>query len=200
MEPLDARISAFVAGDRSAGQALLLELLPRVRNVVRTLLGRDADVDDVAQQVMVEVIRSLSVYRGDGQLKSWVDRITVRVALAHGRRARVRRVVESQSFDDERAGVESVVGLQTLSAERYLEKRSAVRLLDQLPVAQKAAVVLHHVLGFTVLEIADQEQTSAETIRSRLRLGMDKLRRGTDEVPSPEESPNTLAVPEEVLR
>jgi RNA polymerase sigma-70 factor (ECF subfamily) len=172
----DARIEEFLGGDRDAGEQLLLELLPRVRNVVRALVGRDSDVDDIAQQVMVEVIRSLGSFRGECALAGWVDRITVRVALAHARSTRARVLVETPTVDGELEAHADLVVLPSAGGERYVQKRHAVTMLDQLPLAQKTAVVLHYVLGFTINEIAAHERTSAETVRSRLRVGMGKLR------------------------
>jgi RNA polymerase sigma factor (sigma-70 family) len=62
---------------------------------------------------------------------------------------------------------------------RFLaEKRvlSYDEYLDELPDAQREALVLHHVLGMTVSEVADQLEAPQETVRSRLRLGKDRLR------------------------
>jgi RNA polymerase sigma-70 factor (ECF subfamily) len=51
-----------------------------------------------------------------------------------------------------------------------------VRLLDRLPLEQRHALVLHHVLEMTVSEIAKELDTPVETVRSRLRLARNKLR------------------------
>jgi RNA polymerase sigma-70 factor, ECF subfamily len=59
---------------------------------------------------------------------------------------------------------------------RYLVRRRAVTALDQLPDVQRHALVMHHVLGMTVAEIALELDTPAETIRSRLRVAMGKMR------------------------
>lgn len=171
---VDPRVQAFLDGDEQAGAALLGELLPRVRNLIRSLIGRDDEVDDVAQQVLMQVVRSLASYRGDGPLHSWVQRITVRTALAHARQRRARSVSEvplETSEGDEIANLSRGPGWDS-----YLERRRAVELLDRLPVEQRSAVVLHHVLGLSVPEIAEEEGINFETVRSRLRLGMAKLR------------------------
>jgi RNA polymerase sigma-70 factor (ECF subfamily) len=51
-----------------------------------------------------------------------------------------------------------------------------VRLLDQIPAEQRETVVLHHVMELTVPEIAAEMAVPAETVRSRLRLAMARLR------------------------
>jgi RNA polymerase sigma-70 factor (ECF subfamily) len=62
------------------------------------------------------------------------------------------------------------------ASPRYLTRRRAVAALDQLPDAQRHALVMHHVLGMTVAEIAHELETPPETIRSRLRVAMGKIR------------------------
>lgn len=175
---VDSRITAFLEGDREAGQLLLAELLPRLRNIIRALVGSDQDVEDITQQVMLEVIRGLPGYRGESTFLGWAGRIAVRVTLATAKKKRhIHR--QETSLDDESTGGD-VLPFRPAGSEGYLEKRAAVRLLDALPLEQRSAVVLHHVLGFTVGEIAASERTAVETVRSRLRLGMKRLRKADD--------------------
>jgi RNA polymerase sigma-70 factor (ECF subfamily) len=166
---LDARTRAAAAGDRDAQGALLREHLPRVRNLVRYLLRGDDDVDDTAQVALCEVVRCLASYRGDAPLTAWIDRITARTAL---RRVRTRRAEARRrtSYEPELHAAPYAVD------ERYLARRRAVHALDLLPEDQRAVVVLHHVLGLSVPELAEELEIPFETARSRLRLGMDKLR------------------------
>jgi RNA polymerase sigma-70 factor (ECF subfamily) len=164
---MDPQLQAAIGGDRAAAEVLLRELLPRIRNLSRALLGADRDVDDVSQQVLMQVMKGLPSYRGDGTLSAWCDRITVRTAIAHARRSRAEAL---DSLSDEGSdALESV-------SDDYLAKRDAVKVLDVLPVEQRSAMVLHHLLGYSVPEIAEQEGISADTVKSRLRLAMTRLR------------------------
>ncbi len=167
----DPRVAAAAAGDRAAAQALLLELLPRVRNLVRYLVWSDADVDDIAQLALVELLRSFHGYRGEGALRSWADRITMRVALTHLRRRRSEQRRRQEAVPDLRA-----VSSNPEQPDEYSERREAVRWLDALPAEQREAVVLHHVVGVPVPELATLLAVPFETARSRLRLGLAKLR------------------------
>jgi RNA polymerase sigma-70 factor, ECF subfamily len=168
--PPDVSIAAVLQGDRQATEALLRSILPRVRNVARALLGADLEVDDVAQSVLLQVLRGLEGFRGEGSLSAWVDRITIRVALGSSKRARFRRERESAAAACE---VDSTLGA---AADEYLYKREIAELLDALPAEQRQAVVLHHVLGLSVPELAAEQRVSLETARSRLRLGIGRLR------------------------
>lgn len=176
---LRAQIAAAVSGDPSAAHGLVLRVLPRVRNMIRYLIRGD-DVDDYTQDVLVTVLERLHSFRGESRFETWVDGVTLRVTLRKlsKLRADVRRF--------ERSAPEALEALYEPSASpRYLARRRAVAALDQLPDVQRHALVMHHVLGMTVVEIARELDTPAETIRSRLRVAMGKLRvllGATDEV------------------
>jgi RNA polymerase sigma-70 factor (ECF subfamily) len=171
----DPRIARAVAGERDAAASLLGELLPRTRNLVRFLLRNDADVDDVAQNALVEVLRSLPSFRGQSALTTWADRITARCALRHaGRRKRAR--------DQQREAAAELTLLHLpattrSSGDTYAARRELARVLSGLPDAQREALVLHHVAGLSVPEVAQEIGVSFDTAKSRLRLGMERLRR-----------------------
>lgn len=170
---VDPRIARVVAGDRAAAQSLLTELLPRVRNLVRYLVRGDHVVDDITQHVLVELLRSLSGFRHDGSLHAWVHRITVRVTLRQAVRQRRERAQQAE------IGVELyAVRDNALAPDEYLRRRDVVALLDCLPEEQRHVVVLHHVVGLSVPELAAELAIPFETARSRLRLGLAKLRQG----------------------
>lgn len=167
---LQAQIVAAIGGDASAAHALVLRVLPRVRNLIRYLVRGD-DVDDISQDALVTILERLSSFRSEGRFEAWVDGVTMRVTLRRlsKLRADVRRF-QHAALDT----LESNPG-QRPSA-RYVARRRAVEALDQLPDAQRHALVMHHVLGMTVTEIARELDTPAETIRSRLRVGMGQVR------------------------
>jgi RNA polymerase sigma-70 factor, ECF subfamily len=164
----DPRILRATSGDAEAIHSLLVELIPRVRNLVRYLVRRDADTDDFCQDALIVVLRDLGTYRGEGSLHRWVDRVVVRVTLRRLRVERSRTVVELLPQSEELG--------RSRSSDEFLLRRTVVRLLDRLPVEQRYALVLHHVLEMTVFEIAEELDTPVETVRSRLRLAKSRLR------------------------
>lgn len=182
-EPIDPRVRRAVRGDRAAAQALLEELMPRVRNLVRYLVRGDQDVDDFAQQALVDILKGLPSYRGEAPLVRWADRVTARTALALAKRRRAEREREAEL-------IENLYPFhpQTRSVG-YLARRRLARALDALPDEQREAVVLHHVLELTVPEVAATLDVPFDTAKSRVRLAMKKLRaelepeRGGDHAP-----------------
>jgi RNA polymerase sigma-70 factor, ECF subfamily len=167
--PIDPRIAKAAAGDRKAAHALLAEVLPRMRNLIRYLIRGDREVDDIAQQALIAVMKGLPSYRGEGRFESWVDRVTVRETFAELRRNRKER--------DSRAVLFDVDAIPSEERATFLERREAVERLETLPDDQRTAIVLHHVVGMSVPEVAEATGVSFDTAKSRIRLAMGKLRR-----------------------
>lgn len=170
--PLETLVPRAVSGEVAALQDLVAQLLPRVRNLVRYLVPRDADVDDLTQEALLVVLDGLPSYRGEGSFTGWSDRVAMRSVFRNLRRWRKEPsrpdVVE---LPEDAAFVASVA-----DAEGYLTRRHVVRLLDALSPDQRYVVVMHHVLELTVPEIAAELRLSPETVRSRLRLARNNLR------------------------
>ena len=163
-------IDAAVGGDAHAAQALLLRVLSRVRNLIRYLV-RGADVDDLAQDVLLKLLERLPSYRGEGRFESWVDAVTLRVTLRSMGKRRLDRSRFSRDLLDEPPAASGPA-----PSQRQLASKRAVEALDHLPTPQRVALVMHHVLGMTVHEIAQEVDAPGETVRSRLRVGMRQLR------------------------
>ena len=165
--PAAPRVRAAASGDREAAACLVRELLPRVRNLVRYLIRGDIEVDDVAQEALVAILQGLDTYRADGSLRSWADRVTVRTTFAWLRRRQASQARELEVARQPRA--------PELAPDECASSRQLVRLLDALPFDQRHALVLHHVLQLSVTEVADEMKAPVETVRSRLRLGKQRL-------------------------
>lgn len=167
-DPSPEDLRAIVAGDRALAERLAARLLPRVRNLVRYLIRGDRDVEDVVQEALVSLFRGLAGYRGEGAFRSWADRVVARATF--GWLAR-RKALENHTLDS----VEHCPS-DVSQPDEYLERRRVAAALDGLPLEQRHALVLHHVLGMSISEIAEETKAPAETVRSRLRLGRHRLR------------------------
>lgn len=182
---LDPRIPAAQQGDRKALTALLAELLPRVRNLIRYLVRGDSDVDDIAQEALIAIVRGIPSYRAEGKLTSWADRIVARTAIGWRRK-------ERRSKERERESAVAPLVREGDSPDQYTLRRQAVARLDRLPDEQRQALVLHHMIGLSIPEVAAHIGASQETIRSRLRLAQGKLQelaRKQGESAEPEDAP-----------
>lgn len=157
-------------GDLDALEQLFLALLPRVRNLVRYLIRGDQEVDDLSQEALLNLLRGLGTYRGEGEFRAWVDRVVARSVFASRRRREPATEFDSSS---EQLTPTDAWALPDAQCAR----RQLVACLDTLPDAQRGALVRHHVLGMTVPEVSEALGVPEETVRSRLRLGKERLKR-----------------------
>lgn len=183
---LEDLLPRALMGDEAGLRALVTALLPRVRNLVRYLVWRDSDVDDLTQDSLLVVLDGLSSFRGDGRFEAWVDRVVVRSVFRNLKRIRQEpsRVHSVEAFD----GAELMAPLSY--PDEYLTRRQTIAVLDRLSPDQRHVLVLHHVLEMTVPEIASQLKIPTETVRSRLRLARQNLREqnlGRDEATNTKE-------------
>ena len=132
--------------------------------------------EDAVQAGMEQAWRRRSSLRDPQQLRWWLDRIVVREAIRLNRRPWWRR---SEEPIEDHARL-----LADPSATVTPTRMALAAAFRTLPVAQRAAVVLHLHLGYSVAETADLTDASVETTRSRLRLARRRLRTELAEEPS----------------
>jgi RNA polymerase sigma-70 factor (ECF subfamily) len=163
---------AAAAGDVRATRELLEKVAPRVVRAVRAVMGpTHAEVDDATQLALIAFIQALPSFRGECDPAQFAARIAVRTAGAIRRRARARLGAVDQT-----AYVDSIEAPpEEMEAARRKEFIRA--LLDSLPEEQAEVLVLRIMLGWALKDIATTSGAPLNTVRSRLRLAKEALRR-----------------------
>ncbi len=168
---LDTRARGALGGDPSALREFLREAAPIVRRVCRGVMGRDnPELEDAIQDCLIDVARSLPHFRSEGPASHYVTKIAMRRAIASRERARER--VKQQATLEASALPDASVD-RSPSAHAELVNN----LLDDLNEAQAKALLMHIMLGHSIDEIASMTGVSANTVKTRLRLAKERLRR-----------------------
>jgi RNA polymerase sigma-70 factor (ECF subfamily) len=135
-------------------------------------------MEDLLQEAFVEIFRSISGFRGEASLGTWLDRITVRVAFAYLSRRRVETVhlslVPDPPSSDPRAD------------ERAMTRQAAARLyhvLDRVPVAQRVAFTLHVIDGRPVKAVAAAMDATVVATKVRVWRAWAAIRRAASNDP-----------------
>lgn len=156
--------------------AIVRENAPYVWRVLRRLGVREADVEDVAQEVFVVVHRKLGAFEGRSSLRTWMYGICARTASDHRRRAHVRRE-EATSRPPERAG--SAPQLAELEArDRRAMLDAALEALDD---DKRVVLVLYEIEEVPMKEIAEVVGCPLQTAYSRLHAARRELKRAIEE-------------------
>ena len=141
------------------------------------IVGSQPGAEDVVQEAFLSIWRSRLRYDGTrGSVRTWVLGIVHNRAIdalrrsgVHERRREPLDVVEERHEARERTDVE---------AARREEARTVRGALDALPTEQRQTIELAYFGGFTHTQIAELLGEPVGTIKGRMRLGLDKLRRG----------------------
>jgi RNA polymerase sigma-70 factor, ECF subfamily len=170
-------------GDEPAMRQLLRSIATSLLAAVRAVVGRNApDVEDIAQETMVAFVQALPAFRAECSVNHYVSRIAVRTAVA-ARKRRVIRENRADSFEEQGTGEQYAAspGDEAWAARR----REALRgLLAELPEVQAETFALRVALGYSMHEVAAATGAPVNTVRSRLRLAKEALRRRIEQDPA----------------
>lgn len=170
-------------GDPLATRRFLDRVWPTLSRVVNGVLGaHHPEVDDVIQQSLIAVLQALSAFRGDCHPAGYASRIALHVALRARRNATVRRNRSQSLAQISAAEPDAVWPGCEVSAER--RKRALRDLLTDLPEEQADALALRVVLGWSLEDVAQATGAPLNTVRSRVRLAKEALRRRIEADPT----------------
>ena len=146
-----------------------------VWRVLRRLGVREADTLDLVQKVFLTVHARLGGFEGRSQLKTWIFGICQRVASDYRRSARVQREVATDVTELEAHRDGARGPLASMESRQLAVVAEAI--LDKLPEAQRVVFVLFELEEMSGDEIAALLEVSVGTVRSRLRLAREAVRR-----------------------
>lgn len=164
-------MTLVAAGDPGARRTLVERLQARVRTIAIAVLGNALDAEDAAQSILIEILNSAGTYRGDNLL-GWADRIAVRTAMRHARQRRVRAAQYEPHAD-----FDEVVARSPEATAQHEIPRPIVEYLAALPETRRVALVLRHVMDYSIDEIATLTATSPNTVKDRLLHAREQMRR-----------------------
>ena len=171
--------SALVALVARRDEAALGALYDRYHRLVYSLalrvVGERALAEEIVADAFVSVWRAASSFVEErGRFVAWLTSVTRHRAIDELRRLSVRPEGSAVELDEaiRTSGpdpLEDVVDIR--------QRRQVVRgVLAQLPDAQREALELAYFGGLTQQEIADKTNTPLGTVKTRMRLGLLKMR------------------------
>ena len=169
-------VQRFRAGDAAAAEVLARRACRLALRTAAVILHSREEAADVAQDVAVEVLRSLPKLRHPDAFDAWVHRITVRYALRLLRRRRAAQAVETPLAlipeGDEPLAQEGVDRAALMAARSTL-----AAALAQLPPRQRLALALRYVHDLSDADVAAALGCRIGTAHSLLSRGRAGLRR-----------------------
>ena len=155
-------VRAAQAGSAEAFEGLFALHWPRAYRAAWLVVHDAAAAEDIAQEAFIAALGALDRFDRRRPFGPWLHRIVVNRAIDHARSRRLHAVP-----------TEGIAATAPPAPEGWSEE--VVRALAQLPVDQRAVVVMRHALGYTPGEIAGALGLPRGTVNSRLRRALDRL-------------------------
>ncbi len=177
-DPADATdeelLRQHAAGHSDSFSELVRRHRDRLWSVALKTLGDREEAADALQDAFISAYRAAHTFRGQAAVTTWLHRITVNACLDRARKAKSRRaapVPEPERLETLLDPHESAAA----PAERGDLRRELRIALAELPLEQRAALVLVDMQGYPVAEAARILQVPVGTIKSRCARGRTRL-------------------------
>lgn len=164
-------VQRAASGDRSAFTSLMRRYNRRLYRLARATLRNESEAQDALQDAYLNAYRSMSSFRGESSIATWLSRLVLNECLARLRRTKRREnVIPIVSTETHLSTVADVADESELPEMDY--GRSQMRGLleskvEKLPEAFRLVFVLRSVEELTVEEVAQVLGIPEETVRSR---------------------------------
>jgi len=187
----DALMKAYAAGDAAAFEQLYRRHQAALYRFVRRLLGTPlaAQTDEVFQDTWLRVVNARERWEPQGAtFRTWLFTLAHHRVIDLLRRSGREISVDAFEGDGDEPWQPDAAAWQHWPApagaapqgdELAFWRRAGEKLLDcleQLPLPQRSAFLLHHDDGLTLDEVAHALEVGFETAKTRLRYAMSKLR------------------------
>jgi len=157
-------------GDHAAFRELVRRHESTVANTVFGMLGRSEEAEDIGQETMVRLYRSLDRFRGEASVKTYITRIAINLCLDALRR-RKRRSWQFWRSDDDEIDI-----ADPRDTHEDAERRQGIaRALNTLTPEFRSVVIMRLVHGHSTDDVADILQIPTGTVLSRLARAKKQL-------------------------
>jgi RNA polymerase sigma-70 factor (ECF subfamily) len=180
-EALDNLIRRAQDGDVRAFEELLESHVPQVRRFARAFVSSSADADDLAQESLLKVYKSIRLFNYQSAFSSWLYAVVRNVFLDALKSRRGREREKEQALAPEVIASLAAEGAPDEELRRAQEKELLWRALRQVPLEFRSALVLFDLEGHSYDEVAAIEGVPVGTVKSRLSRGRSHLKRVLDE-------------------
>ena len=175
--PDEALMLAYRDGEAAAFEALYARHRARLYRYLAHQCGDARLAEELYQDIWLRVINARAGYELSAKFTTWLYRIAHHRLIDHYRRHAREQLRhwqgEDESIDDYPAPAGATPPAQV---ERLQLQERIGAALAELPPAQREAFLMAEEGGMTLEEIANATGTGRETVKSRLRYALGKLR------------------------
>jgi RNA polymerase sigma factor (sigma-70 family) len=181
-------IERLKAGDEAAFKQLVETHQDKVYNTALGIVQNAQDAEDVAQEVFIQVYRSIHHFKGESKLSTWLYRIATTRALdlLRSKKSKKRFGLVQRLFGENNEPVQEIPDFNHPGI-KLDQKENAAKLfqaIKQLPENQKAAFVLHKLEDMSYQEVSEVLNTTVPAIESLMHRAKQNLRKILEKLPN----------------
>ena len=174
-------------GEEAAFKELVETHKDRVYNTALGIVQNAQDAEDVAQEVFIQVFRSIHSFKGDAKLSTWLYRIatTRSLDLLRSKKSKKRFGLIQRLFGDENEPVFDIPDFNHpgVALEKKENAAKLFKAVTQLPDNQKIAFTLHKLEDLSYQEVSDVMKTTVPAVESLLHRAKLNLRKILEKQP-----------------
>jgi RNA polymerase sigma-70 factor, ECF subfamily len=166
--------------DTNALAALYDRHAQTVYNVIARIVQEPALADELLQDTFWQIWQKAGEYQGSGAAAAWIYRIARNKSLDQLRRAKTQpQAISAESAHEVGlfATLTSVADTVEHIAAQSWQQQDIHRALSNIPEEQRASLELAYFEGLTQREIAERMQVPMGTVKTRIKMGLEKVER-----------------------
>lgn len=177
----DLLLQLIAQGDAAALETLYDRYAQTIYNLIIRIVRDAASADELLQETFWQVWQACrrGQFRGEGTPIAWLCRIARNKSLDQLRRQKARpQPIDPQPREDEpdiwEQFIDSEAEIELVTA-RLWDRQYLRRALEAIPAEQRFCLELAYFEGMSQRQIAEHTNTPLGTIKTRLRMGLEKL-------------------------
>jgi RNA polymerase sigma-70 factor (ECF subfamily) len=174
-------ITNYLKGDEKSLEILISRYLKSIYNFTYLYVKNEKEAEDLTQEVFIKAWRNLRRFNRKKSFKIWLFHLAKNICFDFLRKRKDFSFSElvSKGEDEDYYFEEEIKDLSPLPDELFEQKNLKEMLnsaIEQLPLKNQTILFLYYNDHFTLQEIADSLNESLNTIKSRYRRALKKLK------------------------
>lgn len=170
-------IQLCLEGDRTAFDQLVSRYHRGIYNMVHRMLGNAEDASDLTQETFLRAYSRLDTFRPGASFLAWIRRIAANLCIDHLRRRRQPTLSLDERLE---SGLEEASTRPEVSPPDALEiaedSRRVLSAVQKLPPKQRMVLIMRHIEGLSIEEIARALRLPSGTVKVNLFRGRRAVR------------------------
>lgn len=174
-------IKKAAKGDKKSFELLMDEYMGVIYNVALRMSDNRDDADDMTQEILIKIFRSIASFKGNSKFSTWVYRVAVNTCLDELKKKKNKKYISLDAdFGNEEGESRIEIRDEAPSPERRAEQKELREIvasaISKLSDEHKTVIVLRDLRGLSYSEIAEILGCNDGTVKSRINRARAQLK------------------------